>query len=292
MSEQINETKNKNKINRILLVLFSCVLGALFLVSIFIVIYNETIDVSDRNLDKFDFELNYSHVDDVEFREKVSYDSNKDFNNILISIPKNYFYTRIFDVYSLNEKFSQNYNITFKNIGILTSTMPNTLDVYMDASYNDMFDFYLTFNLEYLFNDNNSIDFYIKNIIIGDGLPKVFFDHFINIKENTLIYTIDSNNFKLTSDGILTVKDLNSIKANKKAVSCKFNYLNNIDNLFNFVAGDEEYVIEESKDKYLSMIFEILIGKNADEYEEISKLIMPQLVNNKNITSLIHGLIK
>ena len=292
MSEQINETKNKNKINRIPLVLFSCVLGALFLVSIFIVIYNETIDVSDRNLDKFDFELNYSHVDDVEFREMVSYDSNKDFNNMLISIPKNYFYTRIFDVYSLNEKFSQNYNITFKNIGILTSTMPNTLDVYMDASYNDMFDFYLTFNLEYLFNDNNSIDFYIKNIIIGDGLPKVFFDHFINIKENTLIYTIDSNNFKLTSDGILTVKDLNSIKANKKAVSCKFNYLNNIDNLFNFVSGDEEFVIEESKDKYLSMIFEILIGKNAEEYEEISKLIMPQLINNKNITSLIEGLIK
>lgn len=272
---QIKKTKN------LLIVLSSIIL---FFTIIFI-IYKSTIDISDSNIDKFNYDLNSSNIkNDYKFIDFLSYNSNIDKNIINIDIPIDYFYNNIIDIENLQQFYIDNYNIKLNKIGLVSNISNNNIiDFYADITYHDLLDAYISGTLTYKFFDNNDIEIYVKDIIVGDGLPSIFYKPFININNADLTYRIKADDYYYLNNNVLNLEHINDIRLKKDSFTFKYNLLNNIDAIGEYIFNDYYSSIKNSINDILPIVLEICIGENSQDYSELFEYLLPLINNDINM---------
>lgn len=270
----------KNLNSKIFKIIITIILILVFLVLIVFGLYKATIDVSDNNIDKFDYVLDNIPNNSYKITDFLSFDSIEDPDNIKINIPKDYMYLNLIDMKTFSNELFGNENVKLNKIGIVSNFSNNNyLDYYLDITYNNKFDAYVTGTLEIKFN-TDSVDIYSKKIVIGDGLPMFLFNPFLSYKNDELIYSFNSKDFKYTDNNIVKFDLINNFKITKDHLNFKFKYIDNVEYIGKMVFGDNYQYFETSIKKIAPILLELLIGNNSEEYIDFSDILIPSIQNN------------
>lgn len=275
--ESIIEKKDKklSKIVKILLIVLLTI--SLICIAIF-ALYKATVDVADKNVDKFDYVLSENHdVDSLNYKDFIKYDSEVSPNTLSIDISKDYFYKNIIKIDEINAKLTENYNLILNKIGIVSDiSSSNTLDFYADCINKNGLNMYITGSLEYSYTENNGIQVYMKKIVIGDGLPMFIYKAFLPINENELIFELEANEYQFLKNGILKLESISNIKFTKTDVKFDFNYMDSVNEIIKYIFGNNSSFISQQAENLMPIILEIVVGDNAEEFMDFAELLLPQ----------------
>lgn len=270
-----NKTKNKNILKIALIVFVTIILICIAIISL----YKALVDVSDDNSNKFDYNLNEIHeINEYDYKDFVSYDSNVLPDALSIDIPKNYFYTNILKIDSLNALLQEKYNLYLNRFGLVTNIQKqNTLDFYADCSKNNGLDMYITGSIRYEYTQNNGINIYMDKIIVGDGLPMFIYKAFLPINDGDLIYEIKANDYEFLRNKILKLSSINNLKITNNDVKFNFKYMDSVNEIIKYIFGDNSTFISNQVENYMPIILELLVGNNKEEFMDFGQLLLPNI---------------
>ena len=266
--------------SKIFKIIITIILILVFLLLIVFALYKATIDVSDNNIDKFDYVLDNIPNNSYKIIDFLSFDSIEDPDNIKINIPKDYMYLNLIDMKTFSNELFGNENVKLNKIGIVSNfSNNNNLDYYLDVTYNNKFDAYVTGTIEIKFNAD-SVDLYSKKIVIGDGLPMFLYKPFLPFKDDELIYSFNTSDFKYTNNEIIKFDLINNFRIRKDYLNFKFKYIDNIEYIGKMVFGDNYQYFDTSIKKIAPILLELVIGNNSEEYIDFSDILLPSIQNN------------
>lgn len=259
------ENKPKNKKNAILKALLTIlIIIALLCLGIF-GLYKSTIDISAQNLDKFDYNL--SDIEDnkeYNYLDFISYDSENNPDSLLISVPKSFIYDKVLKIHELNDDFNKNYEININRIGFVSNySEQNTLDYYMDITYKNIINAYVSGTMEYIFTEDNGIKLVMKNMVIGDGLPKFIYESFLPYKTGDVIYEVKSKDYELLENNVLLLDAIKNIKVTKQDLNFEFDYISNLKSITNYVLGEDSKTVDDTIKELMPIILDIIINDNS-----------------------------
>lgn len=287
-NEQLS-TNNKSSIlsKKVSKIVFTVIITLALLYVILFTIYKSTIDISTRNIDKFDRDLSVDTIEiKTDFLDYINYDSKKDKSTLHISIPKEYLYQEIIKIDEFNNELNDKYGLNINKFGFLNNAKEtNTIDFYADVTYKEFLNAYITGSIEYKITENNGIDLYLKKIVIGDGLPMFLYQAFLPIKPGDLIYQIDPNEYELLKDNILKLDLIRNVKIDSNSLNFDFDYMSNLKSITKYVFGDDYDTskIDISLENTIPVVLEAILGENQDEYFEIAKVLFPKIFKDYKV---------
>ena len=287
-NEQLS-TNNKSSIlsKKVSKIVFTVIITLALLYVILFTIYKSTIDISTRNIDKFDRDLSVDTIEiKTDFLDYINYDSKKDKSTLHISIPKEYLYQEIIKIDEFNNELNDKYGLNINKFGFLNNAKEiNTIDFYVDVTYKGFLNAYITGSIEYKITENNGIDLYLKKIVIGDGLPMFLYQAFLPIKPGDLIYQIDPNEYELLKDNILKLDLIRNVKIDSNSLNFDFDYMSNLKSITKYVFGDDYDTskIDISLENTIPVVLEAILGENQDEYFEIAKVLFPKIFKDYKV---------
>ena len=287
-NEQLS-TNNKSSIlsKKVSKIVFTVIITLALLCIILFTIYKSTIDISTKNIDKFDRDLSVDTIEiKTDFLDYINYDSKKDKSTLHISIPKEYLYQKIIKIDEFNKELNDKYGLNINKFGFLNNAKEtNTIDFYADVTYKEFLNAYITGSIEYKITENNGIDLYLKKIVIGDGLPMFLYQAFLPIKPGDLIYQIDPNEYELLKDNILKLDLIKNVKIDSNSLNFDFDYMSNLKAITKYVFGDDYDTskIDISLENTIPVVLEAILGENQDEYFEIAKVLFPKIFKDYKV---------
>lgn len=277
LTNQIRPTNNRKKIFSAILAIVLII--AILFVSVFI-IYKTTIDISNKKVEQFDYNLSTNNYNNYNYLSFIKYNSNEDLNHLSITIPKDYVYSNLLKINEFSDNISSKYDIKINKIGIFSNIInKNYLDFYADVNYKSFINAYISGNIKYEINNKNGIDFVLSNIVVGDGLPSIFYKYLLPIKNGDIIFDIDSNNFEFLNDNVLNLQFIDNISLNKEHLKFKYDYMSNLKDISKYIFGEKSKYIDNSLENIMPIILEIMVGDNKEEYSEIASAIIPQFLS-------------
>ena len=286
--EKQKNTKNKHSLLFTIfeiIVITLCVL--LILCLIVFALYKATIDVSNKNEDKFDYVISEKNEieRDYSIKDFIKYSYEEDPNTINIEFPNEYFYECIANISKISSDLLLNDNVKLNRIGLLSNiSKKNSFDFYADATYKDVFNCYVSGALRYEINEND-IKLYVDSIYIGDGLPKFISDLLLKIHEGDLIYTYNLSDYEYLKDSSLSLDCVSNIIKSHKSFKFNYSYMSNLENVMKRIFKDNSELIIDNIKPMMPIIMEILIGENSYEYGALIKDIFPSIyefiINNR-----------
>lgn len=276
LTNQIRPTNNRKKILNAFLTI--ALIIAILFVSVFI-IYKTTIDISNKKVEQFDYNLSTNNYNNYNYLSFIKYNSNEDLNHLSITIPKDYVYSNLLKINEFSDNISSKYDIKINKIGIFSNIInKNYHDFYADVTYKSFINAYISGNIKYEINNKNGIDFVLSNIVVGDGLPSIFYKYLLPIKNGDIIFEIDSNNFEFLNDNVLNLQFIDNISLNKEHLKFKYDYMSNLKDISKYIFGEKSKYIDNSLENIMPIILEIMVGDNKEEYSEIASAIIPQFL--------------
>ena len=276
LTNQIRPTNKRKKILTAFLTI--ALIIAILFVSVFI-IYKTTIDISNKKTEQFDYNLSTNNYNNYNYLSFIKYNSNEDLNHLSITIPKDYVYSNLLKINEFSDNISSKYDIKINKIGIFSNIInKNYLDFYADVTYKSFINAYISGNIKYEINNKNGIDFVLSNIVVGDGLPSIFYKYLLPIKNGDIIFEIDSNNFEFLNDNVLNLQFIDNISLNKEHLKFKYDYMSNLKDISKYIFGEKSKYIDNSLENIMPIILEIMVGDNKEEYSEIASAIIPQFL--------------
>lgn len=281
-NEEIPLNKKNNRILKAFAILFAIVL---FLCASIYFIYVQTINISDKYTDKFDYDLNCDKViTDYNYLDFIKYNSKEDINNLSITVPKDCYYDDIVEINEAAEDINAKYGIKINKIGTISNIIQNnSIDFYTDITYKNTLNAYVYGTVKYEFTDNNGIKLYLTNIVVGDGCPSLFYKSILPVNIGDLLYEFNPKNYKYLDNDVINLKYLNNIKINKTSLKFKYDYMSNLENISNYLLKDRSDILEKSLENLMPIVLESLIGDNKEEFSELSTILIPNLKEIINI---------
>lgn len=280
-NEQLLTNKNKKKSNILVVILAVLIVILLLCLAIF-GLYKATVDISNNNIDKFDYDFTQNYpINEYNIKDFVRYNSEEKIDTLFINIPKQIFYEKIIKIEAIRQDLIDKYSFIINKIGCLSNvSKQNIIDFYIDGTYNDSLDMYITGSIKYEFTSDNCIEVYMDKLVIGDGLPMFIYKAFLPINDGDLIFKINSNDYEFLKHSILSLDSINNIKLNNNALKFEFNYTNSIKQITSYILGDASSFVEKSIETMMPIILEITVGENPEQYLDIYKLISPYIKLN------------
>lgn len=277
LTNQIRPTNKRKKILTAFLTI--ALIIAILFVSVFI-IYKTTIDISNKKTEQFDYNLSTNNYNNYNYLSFIKYNSNEDLNHLSITIPKDYVYSNLLKINEFSDNISSKYDIKINKIGIFSNIInKNYLDFYAHVTYKSFINAYISGNIKYEINNKNGIDFVLSNVVVGDGLPSIFYKYLLPIKNGDIIFEIDSNNFEFLNDNVLNLQFIDNISLNKEHLKFKYDYMSNLKDISKYIFGEKSKYIDNSLENIMPIILEIMVGDNKEEYSEIASAIIPQFLS-------------
>lgn len=278
----INEEKpKKKKFSLIKLILIVTGIIAVLLLAVF-GIYKTTVDISAQHEDKFDYDLSQEVViKEYDYLDFIKYDSKEDEDNLFITIPKEYIYNNIIKIHDFADSLNNDYELKLNKFGFLSNIVEeNSFDFFADTTYKNLINAYITGTLQYKVTDDNGIEVYLTNIVVGDGFPSVFYKEFLPIKQGDLVYKLNSSDYELLKTNTLKLNAINNVNADKDNLKFEFNYMSNLKEISTYILGEDAKDLQEPLQQMMPIILEMLIGENQDEYMELASALIPALIDN------------
>lgn len=251
--------KPKSKFLKTVLIIVGVIAALLLLV---FGIYKGFVDVANKNSDKFDYNLNEELTEIKKYN--LSYDSKKDPNTLLISIPKVYAYEKIIDIRALAKDFDDKYELHINRIGFNSNeNEANVIDFYADVTYKKYLNTFVSGQMDVLFTDENGLKFVLKHINIGKNIPESLYKSLLPIKSGDIIYEIDPNKFEFLKDKLLDLKLISNISIDKENICFDFDVMSNVDIIVKYIFGDDAVALEEIVHEIFPAILDAII--NAEE---------------------------
>ena len=255
-------TENKKDTKKIVLLVIFILLTTIVLTGFRI--YKNVIDVSDKNRDKFDYNLSNSNSNvEYDYLDFISYDSKNDPNTLQISIPKEYIYKEIIDIKGFADDLSTKYGLKLKQIGFSSSdNEENCINIYADTTYKKLINAYVSGTLQYEFTSDNGIKVYLKSITVGDGLPNALYENLLPLNTGDLIYEVKSSDYDLLKENVLDLKCINSVNTDKNNLNFKFDYMSNLKEVSEFIFKDKANEINQPLEEIMPVILDIMFNSN------------------------------
>ena len=252
------------KLFKVLLVLFITI-SALF--GIIYLIYKNTIDLSNKNQDKFDYVLNDSSVNTQtnDFMDFITYSSDQDLDSLTFTIPKDYFYKEIIKIDDFN-----NESISINRIGTISNPFnKNSIDFYCDLTILDSINMYANGILHFETNSTNGLDIYLDKFVIGDGLPMFFYKEFLPFKDGDLIYSINSDEFELLKKNIIVFDSIENYTINKNTIEVEYSISDSLAPILEYAFKDKISLYSDVLNDIAPILLEIKFGSNSSEFEAL-----------------------
>ena len=280
-NEHMSTIKNVSK-NRIFKIVLYVLLAIILIFALFCLFYKTTINVSDKNIDKFDYVVNDNAVDfNTDYLEFIKYDSNKNKCTLHITVPKQYIYDKLIKLNEFNKEFNDKYDININRIGFTCDeNKPNIIDYSADLSYKNIINAYIHGSIEYKFTNNNGICFYMNSMKIGKNIPEFLYKSFLPFKNGDLIYEVKSDDYDLLKNNVLVLNLIKNIRTDNDNLYFDFDYMSNLKYITKYVFGDDYDTskIDSSLQKTIPILFEALFGDNQKEYIKIAEKLFPMII--------------
>ena len=225
-------------------------------------IYKNVIDVSDKNRDKFDYNLsnNNSNVE-YDYLDFISYDSKNDPNTLQISIPKEYIYKEIVDIKGFADDLNTKYGLKLKQIGFsIDENEENYINFYADTTYKKLINAFVSGTLQYEFTSDNGVKLYLNSISVGDGLPTMLYENLLPLKAGDLIYEVKSSDYELLKDNVLDLKCIHDINTDKDNLKFRFDYMSNLKEVSEYIFKDKAKEVNDPLEELMPIILDIMFN--------------------------------
>lgn len=264
-NEQLSTNKetneNKKDTKKIALLVIFILLTTIILTGFRI--YKNVIDVSDKNRDKFDYNLSNISDNEYNYLDFINYDSKNDPNSLQISMPKEYIYKEIIDIKGYADELNTKYGLKLKQIGFSNNNSEeNCIDIYADTTYKKLINAYISGILQYEFTSDNGIKVYLKSITVGDGLPNALYEDLLPLKVGDLVYEVKSSDYNLLNENVLDLKFINSVNTDKNNLNFKFDYMSNLKEVSEFIFKDKANEINQPLEEIMPVILDIMFNPN------------------------------
>lgn len=224
-------TNNKKFPIALKVILFLLILFLSICIAI-LIFYKTNIDISSKNSDKFDLNINNSNEIQYNVNDFFDFNTENSPNTLFIDIPKQYLYTNILKIEDLNNELNNNYGITIDKVGLFSNKIDkNNIDFYLNLVYKKYINVYIHGSLN-LKVANNQLTLKLNDINIGK-LSDEIVDKVLPIHENIVLYEINSNNNYLLKNNIIYLENLEEIDFNQNNLHIEFDILNNIKRYMN-----------------------------------------------------------
>lgn len=241
-------------------------------------LYKSTIDVSSSNEDKFDYVLVENSINnEYKLKDFIDYSYEEDPNTLFIEFPNDYFYKCIANINKINSELKNSYNTKINRIGLLSNiSKKNVLDFYLDTTYNDLLNIYISGCLRYELKDNNVL-IYVDSINIGDGFPKFLSDLLLDIHDGDLIYEYNANDYDYLSDNSLKLDYISNITKSHKSFKFNYDYMSNLENVVRRIFKDKSDIAFNTIKPVMPIVMEIIFGENSEVYSSLIEELFPTI---------------
>lgn len=264
---------NKNT-KKILLI----VLGTIFvLFALTVFVYQKYINVSYKHESEFDYDFSEA-VNETEYDISNFISQSKEPGYIDINIPKTYLYDKLINIRNINESLIDKHNVSLEKIGIYTDESDNTkIKVYSSTLYKNRFKSYSSMVIKYQINDDNSIDFIVDDITLGENLPRSFYENKLPYKVGDVVFRFDSKDYQLLANNLLSFDLFENQKIDKQSLSFSYNIVGNIENITEYIFGADAKQYNETIEAIAPKIIEFIFNEKTQDYLEAFRNVIEGL---------------